>query len=88
MCVRSLIFHRFVQSPEELKLPLLVLKYSFSNVSRPPSLANQIFSPQLKQSKPTRNEILKLILTELKRSSPLVAFCAQVAGINLQVKQA
>ena len=85
MCVRSLIFHRFVQSPEELKRPHLVLKYSFSNVSQPP---NQIFSPQLKQSKPTRNEILKLILTELKRSSPLVAFCAQVAGINLQVKQA
>ena len=40
----------------------------------PPSLFNQSFFCKLKQSKPTRNEILNLILLESKRASPLVAF--------------
>ena len=58
--VRQLLgFAPFPQSPKNLL---------------PPSLFNQSFFCKLKQSKPTRNEILNLILLESKRASPLVAF--------------
>ena len=60
--VRQLLgFAPFPQSPKNLL---------------PPSLFNQSFFCKLKQSKPTRNEILNLILLESKRASPLVAFFA------------